>query len=59
MLPFCLLVCVFMLFMLVKFSRKKKKKSKIGPDNLYYHTTYAPWTEIEKNIQTIKKYKQL
>ena len=36
---FCLLVCVFMLFMLVKFSRKKKKKSKIGPNNLHYHTT--------------------
>ena len=30
---------LFMLFMLVKFSHKKKK-SKIGPDNLNYHTTY-------------------
>ena len=30
---------LFMLFMLVKFSRKKQKKSKIGPDNLNYHTT--------------------
>ena len=34
---FGLLVCVFMLFMLVKFSRKKKKKSL---DNLNYHTSY-------------------
>ena len=31
----------FLLFMLVKFSRKQKiKKSKIGPDNLNYHATY-------------------
>ena len=36
---FCVLVCVFMFFMSVKFSRKKKIKSKIGPDNLHYHTT--------------------
>ena len=29
-----------MLFILVKFScKKKEKKSKIGPDNLPYHTT--------------------
>ena len=28
-----------MLFMFAKFSCKKKKKSKIGPDNLPYQTT--------------------
>ena len=38
MLPFLFACVCFMLFMLVKFSRKKKIKSKIGPNNLNYHT---------------------
>ena len=44
--------------MLVKFSckKKKKKKSKIGPDNLNYHTTNRMLYQSKRRYQTDKIY---